>query len=130
MTQSVRDDYDVKDTPARPVKCRKLTNLQRTRTFCSPFGARSRLTTGGLDYTQRMKYVALAMAVAVVIVIIRAMLMRTLSSRMRGQGRADPVLTLSLRAQVGAALAWPVFFVLVAAVLGLGVLVGSLLGPH
>jgi len=77
-----------------------------------------------------MKYVALAMAAAVVVVIIRAMLMRTLSSRMRSQSRPDPVVPLGWRAQVGVALAWPVFFVLVAAVLGLGVFVGSVLGPH
>ena len=70
------------------------------------------------------------MAVAVAVVIIRALLMRTLSFRMHSQRRAVPVTPLSLRARIGAALAWPVFFVLVAGVLVLGVFVGSLVGAH
>jgi type VI protein secretion system component VasF len=79
-----------------------------------------------------MKYVALALGAAVAVVAIRAILMRTLAARLGGQ-REQAALEgapASMRTRLSMALAWPVFFLMVAAVLVLGVLVGSLLAPR
>jgi hypothetical protein len=78
-----------------------------------------------------MKYVAIGLAAAVAIVILRAMLIRTISSRLRTESsRAAAAAPMTMRGRIQAILAWPVFFAVVAAVLVLGVFVGSIVGPH
>jgi hypothetical protein len=75
-----------------------------------------------------MKYVAIGLAAAVVIVIVRAWLMQALASRAGLQSQKPAPAPADFRTRLSAALAWPVFFVLVGVVLVLGVLVGSVIG--
>ena len=77
-----------------------------------------------------VKYLAIAMACAAAIVLVRAFLMRTLSSRVRSEAIARASRPVSLRRRIQGILAWPVFLVLVAFVVALALLVGSLIGPN
>jgi ABC-type Fe3+ transport system permease subunit len=77
-----------------------------------------------------VKYVAVSLAAAVVLVIVRAWLMRALPSRAGRQSQKPAPPPADFRTRLNAALAWPVFFVLVGIVLMLGVFVGSVVGNY
>jgi ABC-type Fe3+ transport system permease subunit len=78
-----------------------------------------------------MRYVALAVTVLGAIVAFRILLARNRATRLQIQDRrAQAAGPAAPGARVLSALAWPVFFVVVAVVLVLGVLLGSLVGPN
>jgi hypothetical protein len=78
-----------------------------------------------------MRYVVLAVAALAALWLGRLALVRTRASRARSQYlRASAAPPRTRTERLMAALAWPVFFVLVGVVVALGLLVGWLAGPH
>jgi ABC-type Fe3+ transport system permease subunit len=80
-----------------------------------------------------MKYAAIIPALIAAAFAVRAFLLRTFASRQgieRQRASARPAVEKTRRQRLAAAAAWPVFLVMVAAILVLSVLLGSILGPH
>ncbi len=82
--------------------------------------------------TGLMKYLALAAAIVAIAIGLRWALLSTYRRRFRRQypGAGNAAARRSLRARLMALAAWPVFFVLVAVVVTLGLIAGMLVGSH
>ncbi len=80
-----------------------------------------------------MKYLALAAAIVAIAIGLRWALLSTRRGRYRRQYPAGPGAMAARRsatARLMAVAAWPVFFVLVAVAVALGLIAGMLVGSH